>query len=280
MALQERLRAAEAEHGAAAARRYALEVAVPSAPALELQEARLGESHAWAQKEAARRDLVARLFPRQGPARRWTSSAARRLRAFGRREGVRGWQSPAPTLDQLWERVVSAEGKHESDVLYRDSLAEQSCSWGERLAHPFLSWKEHRVCKEARRWAEESAARAERARHELDAFLNPARYGREGYRSEGLDGIRTQAAADVVRERAMLDALIEELIYSHREHVELIHLAGDGLTPTPYEAGLAAQGAAWADLGLPEPTPVDPADGGIPGMSWRFPEMPDREAET
>jgi hypothetical protein len=54
----------------------------------------------------------------------------------------------------------------------------------------------------------------------------------------------------------MLNALIGELIDGCREHVELIHLAGDGLTPTPYEAGLAAPGLSWADLGLPVTLPI------------------------
>lgn len=107
---------------------------------------------------------------------------------------------------------------------------------------------------------------------------HPARYAEEGYRAAGPDEIRAQK--DAARDKAQLDSLIEDLIYRRRQDVEIIHLAGDGRTPTPYEVGLAARGVSWADLDLPEPTPIDPARGGIPGMSWEFSEVPDREAET
>ena len=81
MALRERLWAAQGRYVLAAEQRAQLEVSnLSPVPNPELQEARLGESRAWAQREAARRDLVARLSPRRAPARRWASRVARRWR--------------------------------------------------------------------------------------------------------------------------------------------------------------------------------------------------------
>jgi hypothetical protein len=90
-----------------------------------------------------------------------------------------------PTADELWARVQAAEKAHQAaldgygsfGVL--DPSAEGSPEY-----------------EQAYNTASEAWIDAEAARHDLDAFLNPKRYARKGYRAEALDDFRARAEVD------------------------------------------------------------------------------------
>jgi hypothetical protein len=93
-----------------------------------------------------------------------------------------GSEAARPTAAELWGRVQSAEkaaraalDEYEGFGVL-DPTSEGSPEYEE--AHRAVGWA----------WV-----RAEEARHELDAFLNPKRYAKKGYRAEALDEFRAQA---------------------------------------------------------------------------------------
>lgn len=90
-----------------------------------------------------------------------------------------------PTADELGDRVQAAETAEQEA---RAALDEY-----ERFGNLDLSSEEYRAYEEVRRAASRAWIRAEEARHTLDAFLNPKRYARKGYRDEALDKFRARA---------------------------------------------------------------------------------------
>jgi hypothetical protein len=89
------------------------------------------------------------------------------------------------TTDELWRRVQAAEAEEQAarDRYEAFGVLDPSSEWSEEY--------EAAQCDAGQAWA-----RAEEARHELDAFVNPKRYARKGYRAEALDRFRRQAEAD------------------------------------------------------------------------------------
>jgi hypothetical protein len=89
------------------------------------------------------------------------------------------------TADELWGRVQAAEVEQQAalDRYEAFGVLDPSSEWSEEY--------EAAQCDAGRAWV-----RAEEARHELDAFVNPKRYAKKGYRAEALDGFRRQAEAD------------------------------------------------------------------------------------
>jgi hypothetical protein len=83
-----------------------------------------------------------------------------------------------------WDRVVAAEADEQSAQAAVEAFG---------VTDPSSQWTpEYNAAQSA---ASAAWVRAEGARHDLDAFLNPERYAREGYRAEALDGFRARAAA-------------------------------------------------------------------------------------
>lgn len=102
----------------------------------------------------------------------------------GRRGNRAGRAALLATADELWARVRAAEKDAQAALdQYEafgvlDPTSEGSAEY-----------------EEAHRSAGRAWVRAEQARHELDAFLNPARYAKKGYRAEALQKFRVRAAA-------------------------------------------------------------------------------------
>jgi hypothetical protein len=118
------------------------------------------------------------------------------------RRTIRGtWQSardPAHhtahlrTAGELWARVQAAE-KEEQAARERyeafgvlDPTSEGSLEYEEADDASRAAW-----------------VRAEEARHDLDAFLNPKRYARKGYRAEALDEFRAQPETELEMEAGL-----------------------------------------------------------------------------
>lgn len=89
-----------------------------------------------------------------------------------------------PTADELWGRVQAAEKEEEA-------ARERYETFG--VLDP--SSEGSPEYEEAERDSGRAWVRAEEARHDLDAFLNPERYAEKGYEGEALDELRAQAAA-------------------------------------------------------------------------------------
>jgi hypothetical protein len=90
-----------------------------------------------------------------------------------------------PTSGELWARVQSAEKEHRAALARYEAFGvlDPSSEWSPEYA-------------QAERNAGLAWVHAEQARHQLDAFLHPERYARQGYRAEALDQFRAQAEAD------------------------------------------------------------------------------------
>ena len=88
------------------------------------------------------------------------------------------------TADELWRRVRAAEAEEQAALDRYEAFG---------VLDPSSEWSEE--YEAAKRDAGSAWVRVEQARHELDAFLNPKRYARRGYRAEALDRFR-QAEAD------------------------------------------------------------------------------------
>jgi hypothetical protein len=86
------------------------------------------------------------------------------------------------TADELWARVQLAEKDAQAAL-------DQYEAFG--VVDP--SSEGSQEYEEAYRDAGRAWVRAEEARHELDAFLNPARYAEKGYEAEALDEFRIRA---------------------------------------------------------------------------------------
>jgi hypothetical protein len=86
--------------------------------------------------------------------------------------------------NEHWDRVVAAETEEQSASAALEALG---------VTDPSSQWTpEYDAAVKA---AGEAWVHAEEARHDLDAFLNPERYAREGYRAEALYEFRNAAAA-------------------------------------------------------------------------------------
>jgi hypothetical protein len=87
--------------------------------------------------------------------------------------------------NEHWNRVVAAEAEERAASAAVEAFG---------VTDPSSQWTpEYNAAQSA---ASAAWVRAEGARHELDAFLNPERYATEGYRAEALDGFRGAADAD------------------------------------------------------------------------------------
>ena len=90
-----------------------------------------------------------------------------------------------PTADELRAEVQAAEKEHQAAIDELDAFgvlgpsSERAPEYGDAYDAEGAAW-----------------VKAEGARRELDAFLNPARYAEKGYQAEALDGFRAQAGAE------------------------------------------------------------------------------------
>lgn len=93
--------------------------------------------------------------------------------------------APTPTAGELWTRVQAAEKQAQAalDEYEAFGVLDPSAEWSPEY-------------EEARENAGRAWVNAEMARHEVDAFLNPKRYAKKGYRAEALDKLRAQAEAE------------------------------------------------------------------------------------
>lgn len=122
-------------------------------------------------------------------------AAAGRRTIRGAWQSVRGRAHHAahlPAAGELWARVQAAEKEERAaDERYEafgvfDPSSEWSPEYEEADLASHAAW-----------------VRAEEARHELDAFLNPKRYARKGYRAEALDEFRAVAEAELELEAGL-----------------------------------------------------------------------------
>ncbi len=94
-----------------------------------------------------------------------------------------------PTTDELWARVQAAEKEAQAalDKYEAFGVLDPSSEWSPEY-------------EEAHRASHDAWVHAERARHDLDAFLNPERYAEKGYEAEALDKFRAQPEAEPAAE--------------------------------------------------------------------------------
>jgi len=114
-------------------------------------------------------DHAPRMLAGQGPGRRGNRAARAAMLAIA---------------DQLWARVQAAE---------KDAQAAHDHYEAFGVLDPTTEGSEE--YEQARRSADRAWVCAEQARHELDAFLHPARYAKKGYRAEALDKFRLRVEA-------------------------------------------------------------------------------------
>lgn len=90
-----------------------------------------------------------------------------------------------PSAHELWARVQEAENKAQAalDKYEAFGVLDPSSEWSPEYEQAHADYQAA--------WVE-----AEGARHDLDAFLNPRRYAKRGYRAEALDGFRARSEPD------------------------------------------------------------------------------------